>query len=285
MRKKTEVKEWGDFTNKFLGNFGKFFLLPLVALGGILCIVKQPMIGLALIFGAAILFLLAALLLVILKPMLVKKYPEPEFHVQPVSIRVELPGEEPREETVMTTGKYRVSSSAPRKNLTRIQKLAVDKCNGDLEASLHYLFTYMSQEDQEAYTKNITPQEASAYMSLLNVKAKLEMTEKELKKVVDDAVLLAHLDMTEEQILAAQKNPFVPKLWCWIGGLLVACIVVGFVVGLGKSLFQDESLANAVSTVLGCSTTFFVYKVVEMLTNSIRFRKAKRNLQKGSSNN
>lgn len=280
MKKDTTATEWSDFTNKILGFLGKFILLPLVVLGGIVSLLGNGLIGMLIMLGSCFLFLLVVLVLVILKPILIKKYPEPEICVRPVSIRVELPGEEPREETVMTTGKYRVSSSIPRAKLTRIQKLAVDRCKGDLEAALHYLFTYMSHEDQNAYTKNITSQETAAYMSLLNVKAKLEMTEKELKKVVDDAVRLAHLDMTEEQIMSLEKNPFVPKLWRWLGGLLLACVVVGVITGFGNHFVQDEGLVETLSVVLGCGTTFFVYKVVEMLMNSIRFRKVKRNLQK-----
>ena len=180
----------------------------------------------------------------------------------------------------MTTGKYTVSSSMPRKDMTRIQKLAVDKCNGDVEAALHYLCTYMSHEDQDAYTKNITPWEAEAYMSLLNVKATLEMTEKELKGVVDNAMRLAYLNMTEEQVLAAEKNPFVPKLLAWLGGLLLASVAVGVIAGLGSRLIPGEGTAQTVAAVLGCGTTLMVYKVVEHLMNTLRFRSVKRHLQK-----
>lgn len=113
MKKENAVTEWSDFTNKVLGILGKFVLLPLVVIGGLISLLGNGLIGVLMMFGACFLFLMVALLLIAFKPLIVKKYPEPKRTLRPVSFLAELPNGEQKEETIMTTGKYKVSSSTP----------------------------------------------------------------------------------------------------------------------------------------------------------------------------
>ena len=61
MKKDTTATEWSDFTNKILGFLGKFILLPLVVLGGIVSLLGNGLIGMLIMFGSCFLFLLVAL--------------------------------------------------------------------------------------------------------------------------------------------------------------------------------------------------------------------------------
>lgn len=275
MKKENTVKEWSDFTNKVFSILGKFFVIPLVIIGSLLCIFWNIFVGLLLIVGPCLIILLVALILIAFKPLIVKKYPDPkpELHLRPITFVVDLPDMEPKEETVMTTGKYRVSSSLSRLQLTKLQKLAVDKCKGDMEAAWYYLVTYMSHEDQDAYTKDLTPQETAAYMSLLNIQAKQKYTKKELQGIVDQAARLAYLDMSAEQVITAEKNPFAKKMWISISILLVSSITFGVLIGLGA---ESEFLGAILPGCLGLVMTFYVYKVVADILNYFRFKKARR---------
>ena len=135
MKKGNTVTEWSDFTNKVLGILGKLVLLPLVIIGGLVSVFWNGLVGMLMMFGACLIFLLVALLLIAFKPRIIKKHPEPTQQLRPVSFVVNLPNVESREETVMTSGKYKVSSSLSRLQLTKLQKLAIDKCKGDMEAA------------------------------------------------------------------------------------------------------------------------------------------------------
>lgn len=275
MKKENTVKEWSDFTNKVLGILGKFVLLPLVIIGGLVSVFWDGMIGTLMMAGACLTFLLVPLILIAFKPCIVKKYPapNPELNLRPIAFLVDLPDMEPKEETVMTTGKYRVSSSLSRLQLTKLQKLAVDKCKGDMEAAWYYLVTYMSHEDQDAYTKDLTPQETAAYMSLLNIQAKQKYTKKELQGIVDQAARLAYLDMSAEQVITAEKNPFTNKMWISVSILLVCSIAFGVLIGFGT---ESKFFGAVLPGCLGLVTTFYVYKVVADILNYFRFKKARR---------
>lgn len=106
------------------------------------------------------------------------------------------------------------------------------------------------------------------------------MPSKELNTIVRQSYDLAHLDMSEEEVLSSKKNPFVPKLLGWTGGLLIACVTIGLILGLGNRLIGNESVVETISIFLSCGSTFFVYKVVALLVNCIRFQRVKRSLQK-----
>lgn len=275
MKKENTVTEWSDFTNKVFSVFGKFLVIPLVIIGSLICLLGNVFVGLLLVAGPCLIILLVALILIAFKPLIIKKYPDPkpELNLRPITFVVDLPDMEPREETVMTSGKYRVSSSLSRLQLTKLQKLAVDKCKGDMEAAWYYLVTYMSHEDQDAYTKDLTPQETAAYMSLLNIQAKQKYTKKELQGIVNQCARLAYLDMSAEQVITAEKNPFTKRMWISVSILLVCSITFGVLIGLGV---ESEFLGAILPGCLGLVMTFYVYKVVADILNYFRFKKARR---------
>lgn len=61
MKNDTKAIEWSDITNNVLGFLGKYILLPLVVLGGIVSLLGNGAIGLLILVGACVLFLLVAL--------------------------------------------------------------------------------------------------------------------------------------------------------------------------------------------------------------------------------
>ena len=83
---KNKPMEWGDFTNKFLEIIGKFFFIPLILIGSAFVFIF-PVIGLAIIFGSAFLFVGATLILVIFKPVLIKNIPSLKSK-SPKSLRI-----------------------------------------------------------------------------------------------------------------------------------------------------------------------------------------------------
>lgn len=136
---------------------------------------------------------------------------------------------------------------------------------------MYYLVTYMSAEDQVAYTNNLLPQETAAYMSLLNTQAEQKYTKKELQQVVNQSVRLAYLDMSAEQVITTEKNPFSKKMWISITVLLGCSIAFGVLIGLGS---KNEFLSSILPGCLGVVMTFFVYRDVANILNFFRFRKA-----------
>ena len=282
MKKETPVKEWPDITNGILSFWGKFFLIPLVCLGSLVCLCGNAFIGMLLIFGAVVVFLLVALLLLLFKPVLVKKYPIHTKQLRPVSILVDILGEAPREEFVMTTGEYRVSAEMPRGNMTPLQKLAVDRCSGDLEAAWHYLLTYKN-EAVTAYLKQATPREKEACASCSRVRADARSPEEDAR-LMDQAVVSAHLSslgMTKEQVLSSKRDPFTPKFLKWTGISLTGGAMIGLAAGLGYRFIRNERVVDISIVLLILGTIIAVFKAIPVLIDVIWFRKTKRLLKKG----
>lgn len=256
MKNDTKAIEWSDITNNVLGFLGKYILLPLVVLGGIVSLLGNGAIGLLILVGACVLFLLVALVLIVLKPFIIKKHPEKS------------------EDT------YKIDITTPYEELSPFQKLAADHCDGDLVEAFIYMTENLDEETQIAYTENLSSKEALACVCAMDKILEREHLKKKFDNALDLEYILANLDMTEEQIMSAEKNPFVPKLWRLLGGLFLACVVFGAIAGFGNRFVQDESIVETIAIISGCGATFFVYKVAMALINSIRFRKAKRILQK-----
>ena len=250
---------WSDFTNKVLTKMGKFVLLPLVVIGALL-VLSGEMIGIALLFGGCVVFLLVALTLVVFKPLLVKKYPESKSNTP-------LPD------------KYIVDQSVPYEELSLIQKLAVDQFEGDVVLAWEYVFTHEEKEKQVEYTKTINEWEACAAYKVIKAQMNEKFTDKEFNKAIEVELILDTLEMTEEQVLMYEENPFFSDLWKWIGVLLLTSVAIGVVIGLGHRYIRDESAVDSVAALLGCGTTFVALKVVGLLLKGIRFHKAKRILQ------
>jgi hypothetical protein len=255
MKKEKKPMEWADFTNKILGTAGKFVMLPLVVIGALLTL-SGEVIGIAVRCGGCFLFVLLALTLVILKPILIKKYPEKR------------------------KDRYMADPAAPYEALSPIQKLAVDQFNGNIEEACAYVLDNMDKAAQIEYTENLTQDEAMAFFRVMNRQMESKYTKKEIKKLVDLEYALSYLHMTEEEILTAQKNPFTPKLWRRVGILLAIAVGIGVITGLGERFWWDSSVVGTVDMILGCAMTFYVWRVVEAIRQCSQFKKAKRALQK-----
>lgn len=248
--------DWSAFTNKVLGTLGRCFLLPLVVFGGLLAFKGDASTGVDVLFGASCVFLLAALGLAVFKPLLIKKYPE-----------------DSRE-------KYIVDPHIPHEQLSPLQKIAVAYCDGNLIDACSYMLENLDLQTQREYTAELTQEEAEACMVAFDRLITRTHTEKAVEEIVDQEHRLTALKMTQEQLLAADKNPYVAKMWKWVGILAVTCVAVVLTATFGGRLFRNNSLAESIATLLACAATFFAYRVADLLISFIHFRHAKRSLQK-----
>ena len=251
MAKGNRPMEWAEFTNSLLSRLGKFIMLPLVVIGVLLCLGKNVGLGVLLISGGCMLLVLVALGLVIFKPLLIKKYP------------------------IKRPDKYKVDPTIPYEELSDFQKLAVDHCDGDMVEAFVYMVDNLDEATQIAYTKDISSEEAAACLEGMNRVVERDNSEKERRDAVELEIALGCMQLTQEDVLATQKNPFVPKLWAWAGVLLAGCVAGGVVLGFGTKFFA-QNIVETVTVIIGVATTFVVFKVVSVLLNLIRFRRAKR---------
>ena len=105
-------------------------------------------------------------------------------------------------------------------------------------------------------------------------------TEKAVEEIVDQEHRLTALKMTQEQLLATEKNPYVAKMWKWVVILAITCVAVVLTATFGGRLFRNNNLAESIATLLACAATFFAYRVADHLISFVHFRHAKRSLQK-----
>ena len=251
MAKGNGQMEWSEFTNGLLSRMGKFVMLPLVVIGVLLCLGNKVGLGTLILVVGCVLFVLVALGLVIFKPLLLKKYP------------IERPD------------KYKVDPTIPYEELSDFQKLAVDHCDGDMVEAFIYMMDNLDEATQVAYTKDISSDEAAACLQGMNRMVERDHSEKERRDAVELEIALGCMQLTQEDVQAAEKNPFVPKLWAWAGVLLAGCVAGGVVLGFGTKFFA-QNIVETVTVIIGVATTFVVFKVVYVLLNLIRFRRAKR---------
>ena len=278
MKKDEKPMEWGDFTNKILGIIGKYVLIPLVIIGAVLVIIS-PVIGLAIIFSSAFLFLMAVIVIVILKPVITQKYPEPKQPEKPANFE-HMSLEERRALPYQSRGRYMVDPSEPYEEMNKLHRFAADNFNGDLQLAMHYIFTNFKGEELDSYAENLSDKDAEAYTDLILTSADQMLTTKEKKELVRRSFALAHLDMEEEDVLKTEKNPFVKKLLISLGCLLACSGVIALLLVLADEYIIDEDKAKAISILIGCGSSFFVYRAVRYIMNSIRFKVLKRKLEK-----
>ncbi len=171
---------------------------------------------------------------------------------------------------------YWVDTQKNSEELTELEKIAVEHCGGDLMAACTYLIETADAETMDVYADNFMPDEAAIFLMAFMDLADKKIPKERRNAIINKNVMLAGLDMTKEQIVATEKNPFVSKLWISTGLLLLCSIGIGVVVGLGKRFLTDQSAVETISSLLGCVSIFFVYKVVAEILNVFRFRKTKR---------
>jgi len=171
---------------------------------------------------------------------------------------------------------YWVDPKKEPEELTELEKIAVEHCGGNLNAACTYLVETADAATMDAYADNFTPSEAAIFLIAFMDLADKKIPKKRRKAIISKNIMIAHMDMTEEQIAATEKNPFVPKLWISAGLLLFCSIGIGVVVGLGKRFLTDQSAIETISSLLGCVSTCLVFKVVADASNVFRFWKTKR---------
>ena len=173
-----------------------------------------------------------------------------------------------------------VDPDEPYEKMNNLHKLAVDKFGGDLQLALDYIFTNLEPQEQNVYAENLSGTDIVAAGDLMIDKAEQTMTDKEIESIVNDSVELTYLDMEEEGVLKAEKNPFVKKMFISIGALLVSVVVVAVLLVLAEEYIVDDDWAQPVASLIGCVSTFFVFKTVKDIMNCIRFKRLKRKLEK-----
>lgn len=218
-----KAKDWAGFNEKYFRILLKYIFLPLL-MAGVVLFFFHNFIGILVIVGSCFVVVLGFILLIVLKPLIVKKYPE---------------------STVPQAG-YPSQREAERRMAAADNS---DYFGGDLPCA----------------ETGSAPQYRSSQVPAYD-----------MQKAVKLASLLNSLGMTEAQILATPKNPFVPQIWRMAGLFLLFAVCTGVVIGLGERFLGNSPVVDTVSSILGILSTLFAYKVVDPIMSAIHFRKAKR---------
>ena len=93
--------------------------------------------------------------------------------------------------------------------MTNLEKLAEDKFQGNKEEAIRDIIENASKEELDKYIEDFTQQEADLFLKFIfkNVKGSKKTMFSEVKK----ERLLQSLNLTEEEAIKKQKNPYKKK--------------------------------------------------------------------------
>lgn len=253
-------KDWDSLNEKYFHVLMKFIFMPLL-LAGVAIFFLHSGIGILLMVGACFVLVLGVFLLVLLKPLLVKKYPE---NLPSRSVPVSDPS------LVVDTGK-------PYEALSKIHKLAVDRFSGRVDEAIVYIFrNHETAEELNTYVEEFTQAEALFSLKFIDRHISENVPREEIRRVVDLEFSLNAISMTEQQVLESRKNPFVAPAWRRAGLFLLFAVCSGAVGGLGERYLGADPAITTVTAALGILSTIFAFRVAEPIMNAFHFRKAKR---------
>lgn len=165
----------------------------------------------------------------------------------------------------------------PRKPVNEIDELANSRFNGSLRATWDYIFSTCTPEEVERYVDMADGQQAAvAQASIKEGKHKYAKEAHNLEKINQK---LTALNLSHEEVLAAEKNPYqIPVL----KRLLIILLGIAAVVALpvvGKAIGMGDDIFAAVLGILGTANTCVAFDLAAKLRDYFRFRSVKKALK------
>ena len=166
--------------------------------------------------------------------------------------------------------------------MREIEKLANEQFNGDIPAAIEYVYRNHAQNKNSYMDKiysEFTKEELRMAAEILVKMTKERCGENVVHNIFKAEKLISRLDMTIEEILGADKNPFKKKcilaLCCLVLTVIVPVLVIKFFnitdAENQKILYQWQSIIIGIIAIdLGpCIIKFFQFKKAKKLLESL----------------
>lgn len=157
--------------------------------------------------------------------------------------------------------------------MRKIDEIANEKFNGDMNRTLEYLL-YEADGPFTPYVEELTQEEARMVMKFLERDAiKHYGSEENFYDEIDKNGLLRHLDLSEDEVRNATKNPYKAKM---LKNALKMLIMEGGIIALGL-VGGSFGLTPAVLGMAGSvATGIWSMTLAGNIIDYVRFRKAKK---------
>ena len=155
--------------------------------------------------------------------------------------------------------------------MTNLEKLAEDKFQGNKEEAIRDIIENASKEELDKYIEDFTQQEADLFLKFIfkNVKGSKKTMFSEVKK----ERLLQSLNLTEEEAIKKQKNPYKKKL---LKSILSLLLVEAIIVGLCVTMKDSETVNSILEVAAPAVTGLLACDVTRKLIPYLKFRKLKK---------
>lgn len=163
--------------------------------------------------------------------------------------------------------------------------IAKEKFNGDVNAAIEYILRNCENEFINKESALWNREESNFALTVVIQIAIEKKGKKYIDNMVGEAIAVAQLDMTEDEILNAQRNPYAKKIkreilfWLIASGGITALIVI-----LKRFSIFSGSTVGIIASVASIVTTYFAIEVGSSIVDYFRFKKAKKFLLESDSN-
>ena len=165
-----------------------------------------------------------------------------------------------------------------RNPVNEIDELANSRFDGSLRKTWDYIFSSCSPEEVERYVDMADGHQAAvAQVSIKEGKHKYAKEARNLEKTNQK---LTALQMSYEEVLAAEKNPYQAPV---LKRLLIGVLGIGAIVALpviGQAAGMGDGIFAAAISILGTANTCVAFSLAAALRDYFRFRSVKKALEK-----
>ncbi len=160
--------------------------------------------------------------------------------------------------------------------MNKTQQLANEKFSGNINEAIKYIMFNIRGEELGQYIDEWTPEQARFALDSVYQVGEEKLGKDGLQKIVKEEVLLDELNLTKDEVMNAQKNPFGAKI---AKGLLKLFIVNGGIVALGtllSSLGMQNSQGIIQAAAVGGASIFTTYMATDIGVDIVKFFKYKK---------
>ena len=158
--------------------------------------------------------------------------------------------------------------------MRNLDVVAKEKFGGDIEKTIEFLLLNGEDNNFDKYVDELTYEEAQMVMKIMNAEAiKHYGSERNYQMEIKKNRLLMELDLTEEEVKNATKNPYKAKI---LKSSLIMLIMEGGIIALslfGNSLgFTPAMLGVGASIATGLSSVTLASNII----GYVKFKNAKK---------
>ncbi len=153
--------------------------------------------------------------------------------------------------------------------MNKIEKLAEVKFDGDIEKAIDYLFRNGTKEAQSSFFKDFTPEQKQITVKVV---------EEQLKPfggtdgIMREEVIKAELNLTEDEIANAKRNPYLTKM----GKIIIGMLLTQAGVIAAEIYISNPVIQQSIQIALGGISISLAVVLVNNIRRCIRFNKLKK---------